>query len=302
MRDEKPVIAVDGRGALRDQRDFEGEYLYHLLTELGFMSRPYDLHVFGDLTADPEVLRRLRMILPVDLLITPNFLTWDQMAFPQAMHGAALVYGVRPLLSRIPAIVTLFKPLSEESSAYRRFTLRRALSKALRVVAASEALKKEAAGFGIESHRIVIAPAGVRQVIETPHFPKEDHVLVEPSIYGAIEEILASERLAVKPLISGSESERQNALQTALVYIGGGSTAESAWNRLLAKSSGCPVVEASDSSQELLAAVSRLQDETDHARHIADQGLASATRETWRKMADTIHQTFLSTLQDLHLL
>lgn len=300
----EPVIAVDGRLALRGQRGFDGEYLYHVFTELGFMARPYDLHIFGDLTADPEVLRRLRMILPVDLLITPNFLTWEQMAFPQAIHGAALVHAVRPIFSRIPAIMTLFQPITEESSAYRRFTLKRALPKALAVVAVSEAVKEEVGRFGISTDRVVFVPAGVRPGVENPRFPKEPKVLVEPSVYESVREALTAPGLGidVKPLSTGLESERATELETALAFIATGATAESAWNRLLAQASGCPVVEMIDSPREALAAVTRLMVDADFTRNAAEEGMASAKTETWRKTAQSLHHTYLQALQSLHLL
>lgn len=108
----KPFIAIDGRRALRWPQDFRGAYAYHLLAELGFMSRPYDIKVFGDVTADPALLKKLRFLHPVDLLITPNDFLWAQMAFPQASHGAALLHFFdpwMPLVTRTPRVVTVFQ-------------------------------------------------------------------------------------------------------------------------------------------------------------------------------------------------
>ena len=108
----KPFIAIDGRRALRWPQDFRGAYAYHLLAELGFMSRPYDIKVFGDVLADSALLKKMRLLHPVDLLITPNDFLWAQMAFPQASHGADLLHFFDPwvpIMTRMPQVMTVFQ-------------------------------------------------------------------------------------------------------------------------------------------------------------------------------------------------
>jgi hypothetical protein len=178
---ERPVIAVDGRPALRWPRDTRGEVLQRLLTELGFLSRPYDLHIFGDLTADPDVLKKMRFLHPVDLLITPNDSAFEQMAFPQAAHGAKLMHvtqGVGPLVSRIPKLISLLDN-DLDAGGVRRSAVVRTVKKARAVLVVSSTTQARlAATAGIDGGRVaVVPPAPVTAPSEHADAPKDAYVL-----------------------------------------------------------------------------------------------------------------------------
>lgn len=193
---EKPVIAIDGRYGLRSPRRGVGEYVYRLVTELGFISRPYELHVFGDLSADPEVLSRMRFLHPVDLLITPNFFTWEQMAFPQATHGAAFIHGtanINPLATRTPQILTVHDAIEwhrgkdfpgaipfrhHVSRLYRMNALKRLAPKAQAILTVSDHAKEDIHQIlHVDRERIVVTPLAAKNPITAPQFPKEKYFL-----------------------------------------------------------------------------------------------------------------------------
>ena len=89
----RPVIAIDARYGLRKVRRGVGEYVYQLLKHLADYDRPYELQVFGDGSADAEVVRSLSQIYPVTVLPVPNFFWWEQVAFARAARHAALWHG-----------------------------------------------------------------------------------------------------------------------------------------------------------------------------------------------------------------
>lgn len=196
MKREKPLIAIDGRYGLRSPRRGVGEYVYRMVTELGFMDRPYDMHVFGDLSADPEVLKRLRFILPVDLLITPTFFTWEQMAFPQAAHGAALIHGtanINPLLTRIPQVLTIHDVIEwhrgrdfpgeipfrhQVSRFYRMNALKMLAPRAKAVFTVSRHAKRDMVDIlHLDPDKIVVTPLASKTPVTKPIFPKQKYFL-----------------------------------------------------------------------------------------------------------------------------
>ncbi|MCY0878779.1 MAG: glycosyltransferase [Firmicutes bacterium] len=175
LKDSRPVIAIDGRWALARPEHPLGRYSYHLITELAFLSRPYDLYVYGDLSADPETVKRWRFLLPVDLLITPNRVTWEQMAFPQASGSAALVHAmdVPPLVSRRPRVVTVMAAPGREgpagafparlADAYRRQMMAWTLPRAALVMTADDATRDQlVARFGVRPDRVRVIPGTPR--------------------------------------------------------------------------------------------------------------------------------------------
>ncbi|MBX5466954.1 MAG: glycosyltransferase family 4 protein [Firmicutes bacterium] len=90
-----PLIAVDARYGLRAMRRGIGEYVYQLFWALAELPRPYRVALFGDGSADPEVVAAFRRRYPVEILSAPNFFWWEQVAFPQAARRwrAAFVHG-----------------------------------------------------------------------------------------------------------------------------------------------------------------------------------------------------------------
>lgn len=201
MHPKRPVIAVDGRLALQQPRTAYGEYVYHVLTELGFMPRPYQLLVLGDLSADPEVLRRMRFIHAVDLLITPNGFTWEQMAMPQAAHGARLIHGtagINAIFTRIPRLITVFDLLEwhrgQEVEAKvpvsyqltRRYHMaalgwlaRRAEGLFVPQPGVATELRER---FHVNNSRVHLAPGAPSVPVVAPHFPKEPYIVVSGGV------------------------------------------------------------------------------------------------------------------------
>ncbi|NMP22908.1 glycosyltransferase [Sulfobacillus harzensis] len=305
MDDEKPVIAVDGRLALQAERGFEGEYLNRLLTELGFMSRPYVIHVFGDLTADPEMLRRMRFIHPVDLLITPNFFTWEQMAFPQAVHGAAVVQGASlPWFIRRPSIALLFEVPDVAPSAYRRTMARRALSRSHWVVAVSEAVKESLVTGGVPQDRIIVVPPGVKAPNEAIRFSKEPRLVVEKPHQQLLQDALMQagvDELSLEPLTQGDEDQTRAQLADALAFVTVSRNPRSSWYQLLAEAEGCPVVGPdaalpASNWAEAAAAIQRLTTEPDRLRQIVEQGLQHAQNNSWKKSAEMLDNLYRTAL------
>ena len=171
---KRPVIAIDGRLGLRWPRNGIGEYVYRLIVELGFLSRPYDIKVFGDSSADPEVARRIRFLFPVELVLTPSPALWDLTAFPQAVKGSALLHGaggIVPWASRIPRILTVHSAIT-----------RRALKRASVVLTLSEALKEAMANAaGIAGERVVLTPPApaIAPASHTDDAVRETYLLAE---------------------------------------------------------------------------------------------------------------------------
>ena len=197
----RPKIVLDGRLGLQSPRRAAGEYAYRLITELGFLSRPYDLLIIGDLTADPEIFKRMRFIHSVDLLITPNDWVWEQTAFPQAAKGAAFLHGlngVLPIATRIPKIVTVHdlaewhrgrdfdEPVAvsqRPGRTYRMSNLRRNVEKGEAVLTFTDQLKAEMGEiFGLKSlSHVHVTPLAPTVPITDPVFPKEQMVLMTAS-------------------------------------------------------------------------------------------------------------------------
>lgn len=337
MAKDKPVIAVDGRLALRNPRGGAGEYAYRLLTELGFMSRPYDLHVFGDLTADPEVLKRLRFIHPVDLLITPNFLIWEQMAWPQAIHKAALVHGlagVAPRFTRIPRLLTLHDINLASASYYQRTIVKRLAPKASAVFVLSDSAKHDLLQVpGVVADRIVVTPPGAGPVVE-PAFPKDPMFVTEERHAGTVLQALSelhdtqvqltvmgdSDRVRAQVHALGmdgqvavvprpqSDEDRHHLLQRATAYIDG--SPSPSMLSLQAMACGCPVIGPSvpaliiapNDSGALAAAMRRLIASEDLQQELVAAGQEYARQKTWKRTAELTHHTYLQILQDRGLL
>jgi glycosyltransferase involved in cell wall biosynthesis len=191
LKGSRPVVAIDGRRALSGPYDALGRYAYHVITELAFLTRPYDLYVYGDLSADPETLKRWRFLFPVDLLITPNRVTWEQMAFPQAVRQADMVHAfdVPPLFSRVPQIITVLdvprgskEPLTMPwrlrlHEQYRSQVLAARLPRAALVLAASDAGRQSLLeGFSVKAERIWVVPGAPAQT-ETKTWAKNRTVV-----------------------------------------------------------------------------------------------------------------------------
>lgn len=191
----KPVIAIDGRYGLRSPREGVGEYVYQLLVQLGFRhDRPYDVEVFGDLSADPDVVRRLRFLFPVDLLMSPSAFSWEQMAFPQVVRSASLVHGatgMAPLISRKPLVLTIPDVLDWKDDGddperktfperLRRFyylhSVKRLARRAKTIFATSQYARDDIGEvFHIPPTKILVAPWAPKWEATPPCFPKKPY-------------------------------------------------------------------------------------------------------------------------------
>lgn len=143
------------------------------------MSRPYDLKIFGDLTADPEILKKVRFLHGVDLLISPNDWAWQQMAFAQAARGAAFIHtfhGQAPFTTRIPRVLTLFE---EDMRVGKPAITSRLVSRSQGLIVLSDSLQQHLTGnVQIPSERVVVAPpAAAISLGDRRTFPQEPYIL-----------------------------------------------------------------------------------------------------------------------------
>lgn len=178
VEDNRPLIAIDGRLGLRWPRSGVGEYVYRLITELSFLPRPYDIKVFGDMSSSPDVAKRVRFLVPVELVFTPSEGLWDKTGFPQAAKGSALIHGaggVTSLTTRIPRILTVPGP-----AAYST-TMRWILKRSPVVLTLTPGLQEELVrAVGIPEEKIVLTlPAPAIPLAEEPSPIKESYVLAE---------------------------------------------------------------------------------------------------------------------------
>ncbi len=173
-------MAIDGRWGLRWPRDARGEYVYRVITELGFLPRPYDLKVFGDQSAHPDVVKKVGLLHPVEILMSPNDWVWEQSAFAQAARGTQLIHattGSVPLTTRITRVVTVY-PERLARPLYTRM-LRR--TPALFVLSDGAAHTQ---ARPLPTTEIPLAPLWT---IARPVFPKDSYMLVEDADPAALE-------------------------------------------------------------------------------------------------------------------
>lgn len=170
--DTKPIIAIDGRLGLRWPFDARGEYVHRLITELGFLFRSYELHIYGDVSAHPGVFNKIRFIHSVDLLVTPNDIIWEQVSFPYAARKAALIHGAGggiPLTTRIPRVLTVF---DEKPKATM-------IRNAKTVFTFSQTLSNRLVQAGMTSERVITLPLAPTVAIPNPViYPKEPYLLL----------------------------------------------------------------------------------------------------------------------------
>ena len=155
--------------------------MFRLLTELGFFSRPYDIHVYGDLTADPDVLSRMRFLHPVDLLISPNDIAWEQLALPQAIRGAALIHSmvsVSSFTTRTVRIATIFDD-DLALTGIRRSAVVHRVKRAPVVVAISENTRERLIqSWELAPDRVVVIPAAPARSLEVSAGSARDSYLL----------------------------------------------------------------------------------------------------------------------------
>lgn len=198
MGKPRPIIVVDGRYGLRAPRRGIGEYVYRLLVEMAFIPRPYDLHVFGDPAADPEVVRRIGLLHSVDLLMSPTFFTWEQIAWPQVLRNAALVHGtanIGPVATLKPLVLTVHDVIEwhrgQDVPGHIRW--RHRMSRTYRMTALRALVRRAQAIFTVSRHasediqkvlevspeKIVVTPLAPKySPVDTPVFPKKPYILV----------------------------------------------------------------------------------------------------------------------------
>ena len=197
MGAKRPVIVMDGRYGLREPRRGVGEYVYRLLTQLAFIPRPYDIHVYGDMAADLDVVRKMSLLHKVELLMTPTFFTWEQMAFPQVLKEATLVHGtanIAPIVHRRPLILTVHDVIEWHrgkevpgqirwrhhlSRAYRMNSLKFLARRATTILTVSEHAKADLVKtLRLDPAIVRVTPLAPKYAVEMPVFPKEPYFLV----------------------------------------------------------------------------------------------------------------------------
>jgi len=197
MVNKRPVIVMDGRYGLRSPRRGVGEYVYRLLTQLAFIPRPYDIQVYGDMSADLDVVRKLSLLHQVELLMTPTFFTWEQIAFPQVLKEATLVHGtanIAPIVHRRPLILTVHDVIEWHrgkevpgqirwrhhlSRAYRMNTLKLLARQAHTILTVSEHAKADLEEtLRLDPAKIRVTPLAPKYPVDSPVFPKDPYFLV----------------------------------------------------------------------------------------------------------------------------
>ncbi|MCY0908001.1 MAG: glycosyltransferase family 1 protein [Sulfobacillus thermotolerans] len=190
------TIAMDARYGLQSPRRGIGEYVFQTLQHLGDMPRRYDLHLFGDESADMQVVQALRSYYRVDILRAPNFFLWEQQAFPAAIRAYALAHGtanMAPLVSRVPVIMTVHDVIEFKRGQVfgGRIPLRHHISRLYRMNALQWLARRAPLIFtvshhaasdihqvlGVEADRIVVTPLAPKYPIHKPSWPKEPYVL-----------------------------------------------------------------------------------------------------------------------------
>ncbi len=194
----RPMIAVDARYSLRPLRRGIGEMVYRVCRELADMPRSYDLILYGDGSADPEVVREFSTAFRVEILSARPFAVWEQWAWPQraAGDGATLLHGtanIAPLSWRGPLILTVLDviewhrgrdfassiPLRHHiSRLYRMNTLKRVVQRADAVLTISAHARDDMVRtLHVASDRIVITPLATKLSIQAPVLTKRPYFL-----------------------------------------------------------------------------------------------------------------------------
>ena len=194
----RPVIGVDARYSLRGMRRGIGEYVYQLARELADIPRSYDLVLYGDETAEPEVLKEFQSAYQVNILRARPFALWEQLAWPQSARadGITILHGtanISPLMWRGPLALTVMDaiewhrgkdfpskiPLRHHlSRIYRMNTLKRVIHRASLVLTISNHAKVDLVQtLRADASRIQVIPLAAKLAVMEPRYDKKPYFL-----------------------------------------------------------------------------------------------------------------------------
>ena len=193
----RKVIGIDARYGLKSPRRGIGEYVYQLLQHLAEIPRSYDMHLFGDQTADPNTVKEFRSVFPTTVLSAANFFIWEQMAWTRAQKDIAVFHGtanIAPVKIRQPLVLTVHDviewhrgkdfsasiPLRHHMSrVYRMNTLKYLVRKSSLIFTVSEhAASDIRERLEVYAYKIVITPLAPKYRVEEVSWPKKPFVLV----------------------------------------------------------------------------------------------------------------------------
>lgn len=240
----RPVIGVDARYSLRSMRRGIGEYVYQLARELADIPRSYDVVLYGDETAESEVLKEFRSAYRVNILRARPFALWEQLAWPQsaAADGITILHGtanISPLTWRGPLALTVMDviewhrgkdfpskiPLRHHlSRLYRMNTLKRVIHRAALVLTISNHAKGDLVQtLRADASRIQVIPLAAKLPVVEPKYDKKPYFLalgaLDPrkNLEGAMKAFRWVERNDLRLKVVGLEPE---ALPVAREMVG----------------------------------------------------------------------------------
>jgi len=230
----RPTIAVDARYSLRTLRRGIGETVYRVCRELADMPRSYDLVLYGDGSADQEVVREFSSAFRVEILPARPFAVWEQIAWPKRakLDEAFLLHGtanISPLVWRGPLIITVLDviewhrgrdfsssiPLRHHlSRLYRMNTLKWVIRRADVVLTISEHARDDMIRtLNVPADRIMVTPLAAKVSMEMPILSKHPYFLalgaMDPrkNLVGALNAVKMAHEPAIGLKIVGLESQ-----------------------------------------------------------------------------------------------
>ncbi len=194
----RPVVAVDARYGLRSPRRGIGEYVYRVFQALADIPRGYDVVLYGDACADPEVVREFRSAYPVRLLAARPFAVWEQVAWPRAARadGATVIHGTANIgpLSWSGAMVLTVHDVIEwhrgrdfpaeipwrhhVSRFYRMNALQRLIRTSALIFTVSEHARQDMMEtLGVDADRVRVTRLAAKTAGNSPYYAKEPYFL-----------------------------------------------------------------------------------------------------------------------------
>lgn len=195
----RPLIAVDARYGLRAPRRGVGEYVYQVYRALADLPRSYDVVLYGDGSAEPEIVKDFSALYPVRLFPDHPFAIWEQWAWPHALrrdraevtHGTA---NIGPLLWHGKIVLTVHDVIEWHrgtafpssiafrhrlSRLYRMNTLKRLVRRADAILTVSDHAQGDISRtLKISRQRIRVTPLASKISPMAPNYRKDGYFLV----------------------------------------------------------------------------------------------------------------------------
>ncbi len=193
----RQVIGIDARYGLKSPRRGIGEYVYQLLQHLANIPRPYDIHLFGDQTADFDTLKGFQSVFKTTILTAANFFIWEQWAWSRSREEISVFHGtanIGPIWEHRPLILTVHDVIEwhRGKDFGASIPFRHHLSRLYRMNALKHLAKKSSLIFTVSEHsasdihqvlgvdrdKMMITPLAPKYRTESVNWPKTPFVLV----------------------------------------------------------------------------------------------------------------------------